>query len=117
MPAPPGPQFRGKDPLSDVFVGVHSADIPRAPVNSSPHCRTLVAQTVKNLPAVQETQDQSLGQEDPLEKGIVFLAESPGGLQSVGHKESDATACLKMHQRLVIACVRPFLALSYLHLF
>ena len=28
----------------------------------------MVAQTVKNLPAVQETQVQSLGQEDPLEK-------------------------------------------------
>ena len=29
---------------------------------------SLVAQMVKNLPAVQETQVQSLGQEDPLEK-------------------------------------------------
>ena len=28
-----------------------------------------MAQTVKNLPAMQETQIQSLGQEDPLEKG------------------------------------------------
>ena len=31
---------------------------------------SLVAQTVKNLPAVQETRVQSLGQEDPLEKGM-----------------------------------------------
>ena len=31
---------------------------------------SLVAQTVKNLPAVQKTQVQSLGQEDPLEKGM-----------------------------------------------
>ena len=31
---------------------------------------SLVAQTVKNLPAVQETQVQSLGQEDSLEKGV-----------------------------------------------
>ena len=30
----------------------------------------LVAQTVKNLPAVQETQVRSLGWEDPLEKGM-----------------------------------------------
>ena len=30
----------------------------------------LVAQMVKNLPATQETQVQSLGQEDPLEKGM-----------------------------------------------
>ena len=31
---------------------------------------SLVAQMVKNLPAIQETQVQSLGQEYPLEKGI-----------------------------------------------
>ena len=30
----------------------------------------LVAQTVKNLPAIQETWVQSLRQEDPLEKGM-----------------------------------------------
>ena len=30
----------------------------------------LVAQMEKNLPVMWETQDQSLGQEDPLEKGI-----------------------------------------------
>ena len=36
---------------------------------SSPVLRaSLVAQTVKNRPEMQETQDQSLGQEDPLEK-------------------------------------------------
>ena len=53
-----------------------------------------VAQTVKNLPAVQETKVRSLGQEDPLEKGMAthssILAwrmpktEEPGGLQSMG---------------------------------
>ena len=31
---------------------------------------SLVAQTVKNLPAMQKTQVRSLGQEDPLEKGM-----------------------------------------------
>ena len=31
-----------------------------------------MAQTVKNPPAMQETQVQSLGQEDPLEKGIQY---------------------------------------------
>ena len=50
----------------------------------------MVAQTVRNLPAMQETQLQSLDQEDPLEKGMVtnssILAwritrtEEPGGL-------------------------------------
>ena len=48
---------------------------------------------VKNLPAMWETQGQSLGWEDPLEKGIAthfsILAwripwtEEPGGLQSM----------------------------------
>ena len=55
---------------------------------------SLVAQTVKNLSAMQETRVQSLGQEDPLEKGMAthpsILAcripwtEDPGGLQSMG---------------------------------
>ena len=54
---------------------------------------SLVAQIVENLPAMKETQVQSLGQEDPLEKGMAnhshFLAwiipwtEKPGGLQSI----------------------------------
>ena len=35
------------------------------------HLASLVAQMVKNLPAMQETQVQILGQEDPLEKGMV----------------------------------------------
>ena len=54
----------------------------------------MVAQMLKNLPAMLETQVQSLGQEDPLEKGMAthssILAwriprtEEPGGLQSMG---------------------------------
>ena len=60
---------------------------------------SLVAQTVKNLPAMQETCVQSLDREDPLEKGMAthssILAwripwiEEPSRLQSMGHKESD----------------------------
>ena len=56
-----------------------------------------VAQSVKNLPAMQETQVQSLGQEDPVEKEMatrfsildwdIPLTEKPGGLQSVGVTE------------------------------
>ena len=34
------------------------------------HWVSLVAKMVKNLPAMQETRDRSLGQEDPLEKGM-----------------------------------------------
>ena len=36
---------------------------------SFPHKGSLVAQLVKNMPAIQETWVQSLGWEDPLEKG------------------------------------------------
>ena len=61
---------------------------------------SLMAQTVKNPPAMQETWVRSLGWEDPLEKGMAthssILAwripwmEEPGrlqlmGLQRVGH--------------------------------
>ena len=54
----------------------------------------LVAQMVKNLPAVQETWVRSLGQEDPLEKGMAIHSsiraweiprrKEPLGLQSMG---------------------------------
>ena len=55
---------------------------------------SLLAQTVKKLPAMRETWVQSLGQEDLLEKGTathtsilawrIPWAEEPGGLQSMG---------------------------------
>ena len=56
---------------------------------------SLMTQTVKNLPALQETQVPPLGQEDPLEKGMAthssILAwripwtEDPTSLQSMSH--------------------------------
>ena len=55
---------------------------------------SLVAQMVKNLPAMWETWVQSLGWGDPLEKGMathssilvwrIPWTEEPGGLQSMG---------------------------------
>ena len=55
---------------------------------------SLVAQSVKNLPAVQETRVRSLSWEDPLEKEMathsnilawkISWTEEPGGLQSMG---------------------------------
>ena len=61
----------------------------------------LVAQTIQNLPAVQETQVPSLGWKDPLEEGIathssilawrISWTEEPGGLQFMGSKELDMT--------------------------
>ena len=53
-----------------------------------------MAQTVKNLPAMWETDVPSLGEEDPLEKEMathsssltwkIPWTEEPGGLQSMG---------------------------------
>ena len=53
-----------------------------------------MAQRVKNLPAIQETHVQSLGQEDPLEEGMathsstlvwrIPRTEEPNGLYSMG---------------------------------
>ena len=58
---------------------------------------SLMALKVKNPPAMWETWVQSLGREDPLEKGMathssipgwrIPRTEEPGGLQSMGHKE------------------------------
>ena len=54
---------------------------------------SLVAQTVKRLPTMQETQVRSLGQEDPLEKEMATDSSiiawkiswmEPGRLQSMG---------------------------------
>ena len=62
---------------------------------------SLVAQMVKHLTAIQESQVQSLGQEDPLEKEMathssildceIPCTEEPGRLQSMGFQESDTT--------------------------
>ena len=64
-----------------------------------------VAQRVKHLPAMQETQVRFLGQEDPLEKGMathssilawrIPWAEEPGGhshaITRAGHNDKTAT--------------------------
>ena len=61
----------------------------------------LVAQMVKNLPTMQDTRVQSLGRENPLEKGMathssilawrVPWTEEPGDYSPWDHKESDMT--------------------------
>ena len=55
---------------------------------------SLIVQSVKNLPVMQETRVQFLGQEDPLKKGMathsstlawrIPWTKEPGGLQSMG---------------------------------
>ena len=74
------------------FLGVSDSNI-RA-FDSSP-----IAQMVKNLPVIQETWVRSLGQEDPLEKGLAIHSsildwrtrriEEPGGLQFVGSQRVE----------------------------
>ena len=69
---------------------------------------SLVAQMVKNLPAVQEARVGSLGQEDSLEKEMAthssILAwripwtEEPGGPKSMGSKELDMTEQLTQYR-------------------
>ena len=68
---------------------------------------SLVAELVKSLPAMQETQFGSLCQEDPLVKEMathcsvlawkIPWTEEPGRLQSVGCKELETT------ERLIIS--------------
>ena len=65
-----------------------------------------MAQTIKNLPAMQETQVQSPGREEPMEKGkathsIILAwripwAEELGGLQSMGSQELNMTERLTL---------------------
>ena len=72
---------------------------------------------VKNLPAMQETQDQSRGQEDPLEKGMAthssILAwrfpwtEEPGRLQSMGlrrvrHDSAHMPGTVQQKEKVII---------------
>ena len=80
------------DPGSIPALGRSAGEGTGYPLQYSWAC--LVAQLVKNLPARRETWVQSLGREDPLEKGKaphssiqawrVPWTEEPGGLQSVG---------------------------------
>ena len=90
---------------------IHTQSIPKQYNHTHTHTHThlsiipvihvvasLVAQTVKNLPAMQETWIQSLGQEEPPEKGMathssiawrIPRTEEPGGLQSLGSQRVE----------------------------
>ena len=70
---------------------------------------SIVAQTVKNPPAVQEIQVRSLGWDDSLGKGRATYSsilawripwtEEPGSLQSMACKE------LNMTEQLTLSCI------------
>ena len=85
---------------------------------------TLMAQTVENLPAMQETWVQSLGWEDPLEKQMathssyscwrIPWTEEPGGLQSTGWQgagrdwASNSPSLLQLQLRMFSAILHCF---------
>ena len=96
-------------PVPDVSSCVQTKSWPLSSPYSSPPreeervilwpcCASLAAQTVKNLPAVQETWVRSLCWEDPLEEGMAthssILAwripwtEEPAKLQSMGSQRA-----------------------------
>ena len=61
----------------DRQVLYHECDLGSPQLHTHTHTASLVAQIVKNLPAMRETRVRSLGQEDLLEKET--------GSQRVGH--------------------------------
>ena len=95
---------RGENPLIDWHKGTesylscpNSRHLWRGTPTLGPHRlsrASLVAQIIKNLPAMQETWVQSLGLEDPLEKrmethsSILAWTDQPGGLRVHGVTKS-----------------------------
>ena len=111
MPSPQdpsiGPRSLPKGPENlDLHKNLHActwiftaAFLITAQIWKQPRCASLVAQLVKNPPAVWETWVRSLGWEDPLERER--LPTPVSGLQSSldspwGQKESDRTARLSL---------------------
>ena len=78
---------------------------------------SLVAQRVKNPPAMQQTRVQLLGWEDPLEEEMAshssILAwkipwtDEPGRLQSMRLQESDMAERLNHHRQLSVHTTKP----------
>ena len=63
---------------------------------------SLLAQLIKNQPAMQETWVQSLGWEDPLEKGrathsSILAWRTPWTVQSMGSQRVDTTERFSLH--------------------
>ena len=85
------PERPGKSPIFDI---IFNAIFHLQNIDYITHQTSLVAQSVKNLPAVEETWARSLGQEDLLGKEMatdssilawkILWTEEPRGLQSTG---------------------------------
>ena len=99
-------------------LGKMPGDLPNPGIEltslMSPALACRFSQTIKNLPAMQETPVQSLGQEDLLEKGMASYSsilawrvpgtEESGRLYSPwGHKETDTTEQLTLSSRFTTA--------------
>ena len=99
----PDPGIEHKSPVSPALAGGFFITEPPGNTSYIGHCYfesltsdwiSLVAQMAKRLPTMRETQVQSLGREDPLEKEMATHSstlawripwmEEPGGLQSMG---------------------------------
>ena len=115
----PGPEIQPTSPaLAGGFLTTRRAGKPQSDFEQtfiiSPNCMStsLVAQTVKRLPAVQETWVQSLRREDSLEKEMATHSstfgwkipwmEEPGRLQSMGlqrvrHTTKQLHSLFKLH--------------------
>ena len=87
-------------PFPLLFYRIHSSNLPvRNLISGYCSLTSLVAQMVKHLSTMRETQVQSLGWEDPLEKEVaihssILPGKSHGqrsleGYRPWGHKESD----------------------------
>ena len=86
-------QAKWEAPEKDCILLILSDSLIGSELTAS-YTASLVAQLVKNLPAVQETQVQSVSWEDPLEKDRAIHSsslvweiqwtEEPDGLQSIG---------------------------------
>ena len=93
----PSFSVKGQQSQGRFWLAQPGSGVPTDPLQfpgSKVRWASLVAQTIKHLSAMQETQVWSLGWEDPLEKGMAthpsILAlripwtEEPGRLQSLG---------------------------------
>ena len=90
-----------RNPCTTTKNNPHSSQLEKAHEQQATPWASLVAQMVKRLPAKQDTQVQSLGREDPLEKEMAIhsstLAGKLHGQRSLvgyspwGRKESDTT--------------------------
>ena len=93
--------------LSQDYEGIHSLIQQIFSSAFYEHGAFLVAQTVKHLPAMQETWVWSLGQEDPLEKEMathcstvawkIPWTEDPGRLQSMGSQRVRHNWATSLH--------------------